>query len=153
MGKGRKGKRAPVVRTDGAGQKRIPVPAEAPHPDRRKPAWRFGLMDWDGPWGWTTCESPIWRKVIERLREFEKFQWREVFGHQFGRQNHEVAQFRMCPEARRRLEELRLGDFEQVASLRIDGASRVWGVRIGRKCHLLWWDPEHQVCPSNVADN
>jgi len=33
-------------------------------------------------------------------------------------------------------------------SFAIDGRRRVWGIRREHVLCLLWWDPNHQVCPS-----
>jgi hypothetical protein len=54
----------------------------------------------------------------------------------------------LCKTARDRLEDLRLEDIDELVSLRLGGAERVWGIRDGNVMLLLWWDPEHAVCPS-----
>lgn len=55
----------------------------------------------------------------------------------------------MISEAQTRLEELKLDDEEELFRFRLDGTARVWGIREGRVFKILWWDPEHEICPSN----
>lgn len=40
---------------------------------------------------------------------------------------------------------MKLDDVEEVVSLRLTGAQRLWGYRILAVFHVLWWDPEHKV--------
>jgi len=54
---------------------------------------------------------------------------------------------KLIPEAQRRLKQKRLGDVEDVVSLRVGKRRRVWGIRYGRTLYLLWWDPDHDICP------
>jgi len=37
-------------------------------------------------------------------------------------------------------------------SLRLSGKLRLWGVRDRSVLQLLWYDPEHQVCPSPLKN-
>jgi len=51
-------------------------------------------------------------------------------------------------DAQKRLEELKLDDVDQLYSLRLNGRERLWGIRSNDKFSILWWDPEHQICPA-----
>jgi hypothetical protein len=62
--------------------------------------------------------------------------------------SHSVAVDDLCSDARERLLKLRMDEQGQLYSLRITGEQRVWGVRDIAILRVLWWDPEHQVCPS-----
>ena len=46
---------------------------------------------------------------------------------------------------------VRRGDFEQARlfSVRLTGRIRLWGLRDVSILRVLWWDPEHTVCPSD----
>ncbi len=54
----------------------------------------------------------------------------------------------MISKAQSRLLHLKLDDEEELFRFRLDGESRVWGIREGRVFRILWWDPGHEICPS-----
>jgi hypothetical protein len=69
-------------------------------------------------------------------------------------QVHFFAQADITPKAQRRLYKLAeknvipedwLG--EDLTSIRIAGAERIWGFKNGKYFFLLWWDPDHTVYP------
>lgn len=109
-----------------------------------KPSWRFRRVDTDGPWCWTAIGAGA-RDVRNTLAEFENAPWRIALAV---RGNHSVEVADLCKKARDRLTKLGLQDHDTLYSLHITGRRRVWGYREGSVLHLLWWDPEHEVCPS-----
>jgi hypothetical protein len=54
----------------------------------------------------------------------------------------------LCPEAQKRLTEIGKDEQARLFSVRIAGELRVWGVRDIAILRVLWWDPDHSVCPS-----
>lgn len=64
------------------------------------------------------------------------------------KRNHTVPVSRVCKEARDHLSALNLSEIDEVVSLHLTGTERVWGYRQGAVLHVLWWDPDHQICPS-----
>lgn len=52
-------------------------------------------------------------------------------------------------EARARLEELGLDDFDELFRFRLGNMERLWGVFAGNNhvFYPLWWDCDHKVCP------
>lgn len=64
--------------------------------------------------------------------------------------DHAVKVSSIIPEAQRRLMELQLDDTDQLWRFRFDGETRLWGLRDGSCFLVLWWDPEHKVCPSKL---
>lgn len=107
------------------------------------PAWAFGIIDFDGPWCCKRMEQRTLLEVVERLRHFESMTWGEIEG----RQNHAIEVSSLVREARNRLVEIGQDDVDELFSLRINGPSRVWGIRVHHVLRLLWWDPNHAVCP------
>lgn len=71
--------------------------------------------------------------------------WGEIEGA-----NSHLIQISDCPNPRvqKRLNELRLDDYNELFSLRLSAKERVFGVLFGNVLKLLWYDPEHQVWPS-----
>ena len=46
------------------------------------------------------------------------------------------------------LERLNYEDVDELWSFRCDGKKRLWCIKQMNICAILWWDPEHKVCPS-----
>ena len=116
------------------------------HLESLRPLWRTGAIDLDGRWGWRVVEAEvILQDVVTRLHDYETMPWTQFRG----KLNHDVELPSLCANARRRLREIGKDDLDSLFSIRIDGKRRVWAVRSANILHLLWWDPEHEVCPSH----
>ena len=109
-------------------------------------SWRFSLMDTEGPFAFAKLKPSTWGRILARMKEWESMTWAELMGER----NHEIPVERLSGAALRRLEELKLDDIDAVCSIHMDGKSRFFGIRFENVFHVLWWDPEHQVCPSNM---
>ncbi|HEV7881458.1 hypothetical protein [Bradyrhizobium sp.] len=108
--------------------------------------WRFDQIDWNGPFGWSKISaSDLAQIVIPKLHDYESMTWAEMDGPSG---SHTVDYDQLCKEAQDRLKELKMTHVEALFSVRIAGAVRVWGVKDIAILRVLWWDPDHQVCPS-----
>lgn len=132
--------------------KHLPVQDKTPrkagfdeNPMRLRPAWRFGRMEYCDPWGWHEVDEEMMFNVRDRLISFESMPWGDII-RDTG--SHPVRIDRLVKDAQERLDALRLDDLEELFSLRITGVRRVWGIMEHNVLILLWWDPEHEVCPS-----
>jgi hypothetical protein len=114
---------------------------------RLHPAWRVKLLEMVSPFGWQEISPGKLREVREKLQHFESMTWHEILITAKSR-NHSVSVDQLCKEARCRLEEIGQWDLEQMVSLRLSGPERVWGILNENILHVLWWDPDHAVCPS-----
>lgn len=54
----------------------------------------------------------------------------------------------LSKEATNRLIELKLDDLDGLFSFRIQGKPRIFCRTDSGYMDVLWWDPEHRVCPS-----
>jgi hypothetical protein len=108
-----------------------------------KPAWRFGRLRVAEPHGWRVLSREQMLTVIDRLKSFESMSWKEIEG----RQNHWIQGSELIRSAQNCLEEDWQGA-DQVFSLRIDGATRIFGIIDQQVFYLLWYDPEHLIVPS-----
>jgi hypothetical protein len=131
-----------------------PHPSKSPKiaedPDRYmhlNPAWRISKLEFNDPFGWHEIDAMTLRCIQEKLSSFESMTWSEIL-IVAKKQNHNVEVYKLCKEAINRLEELGLDDLDQLLSLRLQGKERIWGILERGVITLLWWDPEHQVCPS-----
>lgn len=50
--------------------------------------------------------------------------------------------------AQDRLKQLGYEDEDRISRIQIDGPSRLYGIRRVNEFYALWWDPEHEICPS-----
>lgn len=107
--------------------------------------WRFSAADKDGPFAWSRLSDPaVYKSVSERLHQFETMDELSI-----GRSgSHAVDVGSLCKEAKDRLAKIELDDIDELFSFRIDGPTRVWCRPLQGVMLVLWWDPEHQVCPS-----
>lgn len=114
---------------------------------RLTPAWRVSLMEMATPFGWSEILPEKLREIREKLRDFESMTWHEILIVGKHR-NHSVSIEKLCKEARDRLEATGQSDIDELVSLRLSGPARVWGIRSENVLNVLWWDPDHAVCPS-----
>jgi len=105
------------------------------------------------PYGWHNLDAGGIAAIRLRLSGFESMTWSEILidGKKF---NHSVSIAQLCKEARDRLNLMFRGniDVEELVSLRFSGKERVWGILDNGVLSLLWWDPQHQVCPALLRD-
>ena len=123
-----------------------------PEKDRRnymrmRPAWKVSRLEEYGPFGWHRIDGPKAIEVTARLKGFESMSWSEILVAA-KKQNHTVAIADLSKAARDRLLAIKLDDRDDLVSLRLSSRERIWGFLAENTFHLVWWDPEHQVCPS-----
>lgn len=104
-------------------------------------------MDMEGPFGWGNLSRSIANDVLSKLRDFESMTWGEILVKGSDR-NHYVQVAVLSKTAQKRLRDIKQDDVDEVVSLRLTGKSRVIGIPDGLAMQILWWDPNHQVCPS-----
>ena len=102
-------------------------------------------MEFCDPYGWHNIDANLLLEIREKLKWFETMTLAEILN---GTSHHKVKTSAICKDAINRLEELRLDDIEELLSLRLTGIQRIWGILEHNVVILLWWDPEHRVCPS-----
>lgn len=123
-------------------------PAKQPHSRELPPgglSWRFSRADRGGPFAWTALADPAdYKVVMERLHCFETMCAKDIGASG----SHEIQLDRLSKQARDRLQEIEQDDIDTLMSFRITGARRVFCIREREVMQVLWWDPEHQVCPA-----
>ena len=116
--------------------------ADIPKRDN-KPSWRFSTVDRNGPFAWpigTARELTI----VEKLHSFDSMSWTQISGTN----HHAIPINRLSRLAQTRLQEIELDDIEELFSFHLQGKPRIFCIRDMDIAKLLWYDPEHQVCPS-----
>jgi len=117
--------------------------ARPPAANSLNPRWSFVRVDHEGPWPWDGISGDRLVSLMKRLADLERATWAGM--GQAG--SHFVAVGRIAPEAQRRLPQLQLDDVDELFSARIGARGRIWGTRVRDTLFLMWWDPEHRVCP------
>ena len=111
------------------------------------PSWRLQKLDWKSCYGWHDIDRKSLKEIRDKLKAYESMTWDEILiGSK--KQNHTVPCYKLSKTARKRLQVLQLDDVDELISLRVGGKGRIWGIRQQSVLLLLWWDPEHEVCPS-----
>lgn len=108
-----------------------------------KPVWSFARAELDGPFPFSNASLPT---VIEKLKAYESLTWSELKRQR----SHPVKTELVSKGARDRLTEIGLGEEAWLYSFRVNAEERIWGLRRGNVIQVLWWDPEHRVCPSSL---
>jgi len=110
--------------------------------------WSFAIFDSGKLWWDETHEHDPFVDIAQHMRSFEGKNWSDIERQR--KHDHPVQLSRLVREAQNRLEELKLDDIESLWRFRFTGERRIWGIRDGRLFKVLWWDPEHKVCPSTL---
>jgi hypothetical protein len=113
----------------------------------QNPAWRISRMELASPYGWHGIDAGKLHAIHTKLSNFESMTWKEIL-LDGKKQHHTVAIKNFSKTARDRLIELNLDDLDELTSLRLSATERVWGVITQGIMELLWWDPHHEVYPS-----
>jgi len=71
--------------------------------------------------------------------------WQDIEG---GTGSHPIPKNDLVKVAQDRLTTLRMDDLDDVFSLRLSNTKRIFGVRVENILKILWYDPDHHVCPS-----
>lgn len=108
------------------------------------PRWRFQKRD---------CEHERWHLevtelLLEKLTNFESMTWSQILVGAKN-QNHHVKTYKLIKEAQKRLVTLKLDDYDEICSLRLDGTHRLYGILDEDGVFsIIWNDFEHEIYPS-----
>lgn len=109
------------------------------------PSWQLKSLDLDHDlWGWKKIKK--FSDILEKLKNYETMTWGEILSNK--KYNHNVLKDQLDKRAQKRLEDLKLDDISELFRLRLGGKERVWGILDRYILKIIWWDPEHTVCPS-----
>ena len=141
----RKAKKAKRKKHPAPRKKRPKAHQDAPNVESLHFKWSVNAADFGGNWSWGRASIILlFSEIIPKLQNYETRKW----GDLASTGSHFITCDKLCKEAQNRLEELEKEDIAELFSLRFDGRKRIFGQRIGACFCLLWWDPEHTVCPS-----
>jgi hypothetical protein len=138
-------RREPVAGAEVSRKKR---PISTPARDDGDANLVFGLqlLDHDGPYAWAGISSEHTKLIAEACRGWESMRPEEVFA---AGGNKPIPFERLCPTAQARLRQIDLEEYDGLWELRVSAKRRIWGIRKRHVFYIVWWDPEHEVCPSS----
>lgn len=146
----------------------VPLPAREPRllphaaekePVSRPPSFSFHYADTGGSPPCCFAPEVEASEVLRFMCSISTTSWAELRAMQTGnsgkrhRKHHEIPIESLAATAqqdlvRRKLDEV-VGD--DVFRFRLDGTSRLWGFEVDGIFHVLWWDPNHEICPSEKS--
>ena len=96
---------------------------------------------------------------IEHLPEFFKYLsnldnqlWGEILtttsGRRSGTRNHNISLLDLVSDAQKRAAEISIDDFEELCSIAINSRMRIWGYIADGIFYIIWFDPEHEIYPT-----
>lgn len=135
--------------------KRRPRLKNQPHPTKQpktqEPAgydhleisWAFDRADRAKSWRCSLHHVDAW-ELLDHLSEKEHESWASL--KQAG--SHNIAVEKLIKDAQKRLSDLKSDDLDELFSLRLTGKIRIWGIRDRYRLRVMWFDRDHEICPS-----
>jgi hypothetical protein len=109
----------------------------------------FSFLKFDSQNRWCITENVhthnFW-DIAEKLKSFEHMQWKHLAADQ--ENHHSVPFYRIIKDAQKAATEMGIDDYEEIWSIRLTGTQRLWGIKDEQYFITIWWDPDHQVCPT-----
>jgi hypothetical protein len=140
---GKNHKKVPNSAINKPDRKNVKVPSQK---IESKPVWRFSTTDKGGPFPWPKGQEQE-LAIVSKLHEFDSMDWSEIKG----KQHHFLSYSCLSKEAKDRLKTLELDDeVENLFSFHLQGKPRIIAIYHLGQAKLLWYDPEHKVCPSKL---
>lgn len=111
------------------------------------PSWRFSHSKKyiDSQYGWDHLKGNL-PYIVEKLHNLEVQTWNEILIINRER-NHSISIDSINSEARKLLIKNK-EDVELVYSLRLSSTERLFGIIDHGMFDIMWWDPNHEICPS-----
>jgi hypothetical protein len=150
MGKGRSKRppnppAAPAVKQT---PRNLPPELPAAFNSEDRLCWRFTHVDNEGPWGFGDLTAEAICDLLAQLVAFESMTVHEAFHKgDYPGKSYELEGL-PNPVALERLEAINLADQTKIWRLRVGGTGRLYGFLKFNVFHVVWWDPDHQVWPS-----
>ncbi len=85
--------------------------------------------------------------MLQQLTQFESMTMNEAFQGGHPGKDYDIESIPNA-DAINRLEAMGLGDQTKISRFRIGGKGRLYGFRLSNVFHVVWWDPGHEIWPS-----
>ena len=128
-----------------SGKKRPAPGSEIPRDPEAKMVFRLSMMDSGGRWGFSNLSVEHVKLISDKCKGFEGMTVGQLMALPSSKQ---IEWNKMCRDAQKRAETIQLDHFDGLVELRLGGRERLWGILEGHCFYIVWWDPDHEVCPS-----
>lgn len=154
-------KRAKAAKAAAKATKSGPQPRAkqpAPSSNRESPLFCLRHTHSGGTNAWGFAPSPAdGVEILGFLAAMSRLSWSEIAAQTTGgkmsrhRKHHDQPIDTLVRKAQSDLRDANLDETfgDTIFRFRLAGVKRLWGYRQGRTFHVVWWDPEHQVYPTD----
>lgn len=109
----------------------------------------FAIFDQDFVICDENCKHSIFYKIGNHLKDLEHRYWTDIRNNMD--RDHPVSFDSIDQRAFDRLYEIDQDDSEgSLWSFHFSGSEIIWGIKDRNYLKVLWWDPDHKVCPRNT---
>lgn len=115
--------------------------------------WRFDMIDRNGSFAFDLNRDDFYHKeVMEKMLEYSTMTWADIRKqtHDRGKSKHHFLDGEnLSPEAKERIKKMKLEQYsDMIFSFALQNKLRIVGIREHEHFHVLWYDPNHEICPS-----
>lgn len=124
----------------------------------RKMAWTSEKKDIVGRWSWGQLRfwgKSLWKKELHPfLKGYETKRWSDIEREKAGKDHRfkSYDTYSIADEAQKRLLDIGLDDMDRICRFRLGNKPRIYGFLCQHVFFVLWWDPDHNICPSRIQD-
>jgi G3E family GTPase len=142
------------IPSDSSAQHKKVVVGEQHSSDKEKIHWCFDRLDTDGKFAFDLSRKDFdHHKVLEKIIAYSNMTWAEVKMQTHDQHNKSKHHFldvsKLSPEARERFHAKRLEEYaDSIFSFSLQNKLRIIGIRRLEKFFVVWYDPNHEFCPS-----
>lgn len=128
-------------------RKSVQIAEDVDSYSRQKFKWRVieKYIDYDDEdWGWSQVEiRKFFQEILPRLHNYETMTWNDIFS----RSSCHCWEIGEIPQrAQRKLRE-KYPDHDTFHQIDMEQPCRLLGVRDRQILYLVWYDPNHTICP------
>jgi hypothetical protein len=115
-------------------------------PEKELVQWTFEVFDHNLDWRKDKSVHAGFCEIGDQLKSYSQRTWGEIrLSH---KRDHPIPCDQLCPRAQGRLRDLKLDDIDELWRFRFSNTRRLWGIKDGRLMKVVWWDPDHEVYPT-----
>lgn len=129
------------------------VSSEPYSTDGMNVVWCFDMIDRSGKYAFDLERKEFQHKAfMQKMIDYSNMTWNDIKRqtHDNGKSKHHFLSIDiLSKEAIDRIKERNLEDYaDSIFSFALQNKLRIVGIRKDEHFHILWYDPEHEICPS-----